>query len=319
MNKFLYFFTYLLILQFNYSKAQQHDYSPIDNKIQKLGSLDSFNVAIIADTLTRPFADKEEKARAIYYWIANNIMLDLKGTKSNETKNNDPVIVMKTRKATALGFAMLFQEMSSMANIRCLVVEGYIKNNTEDINNKPDEVNHAWNVVQLGQSPEQWFYVDVTKASGYADKKMSLFTPQFTSQYFFADKPLFNLDHYPNNSAWLLGPGSKGLKEFYALPVIANAAYSYDLKNLIPVTGLIKANTKKAVQFRFGINTDKPITSVVMIIGDNKKLQKSEPMNFDVTAGKLVFDFTFKIEDSFPIRILVDGKDFVQYNVEVTE
>ncbi|MEO7265198.1 MAG: transglutaminase domain-containing protein [Ferruginibacter sp.] len=309
----------ILLFQLNNTKAQQHDYSPIDKRVQKLGSLDSFNVAIIADTLTRPFSDKEEKARAIYYWIANNIKLDIKGTKSNENKNNDPVIVTKTRKATPLGFALLFQEMSSMANIRCLVVEGYIKNNTEDINNKPDETNHAWNVVQLGQSPEQWFYVDVMKASGFADKKMSLFTPQFTSQYFFADKPLFNLDHYPNNSAWLLGPGAKGLKEFYALPVIANGAYSFELKNVLPVTGVIKTNTKKAVQFRYGINTDKTITSVEMIISDNKKLQKSEPMNFDVTAGKLVFDFKFKKEDSFPIRILVDGKDFVQYNVEVTE
>ncbi|MEO6406750.1 MAG: transglutaminase domain-containing protein [Ferruginibacter sp.] len=302
-----------------YSKAQKEDYLPVDKKVQNLGSLDSFNVAIIADTITRPFAEKEQKARAIYYWISHNIKLDLKASKSNDNKNNDPVIVVKTRKATPLGYAMLFQEMSSMANIRCLIVEGYIKNNTEDINNIPDEVNHAWNVVQLGQSPEQWFYVDAMKASGYADKKMSAFTQQFTSQYFFANKTLFNLDHYPNNSAWLLGPGAKGLKEFYALPVIANAAYIYDLKTINPTIGFIKTNLKKVVQFRYGMGSDSTITSVDMVIGDNKKSQKTEPMNFDVTGGKLVFDFQFKKEDSFPIRIFVNGKDFLQYNVEVIE
>ena len=318
MKKIAFLLSTLLLFQVN-SQAQTHDYSPVDFAIQKMGKLEGLNVATIADTITHPFASKEDKARAVFYWISNNILLDLKATKAGDNKNTDPVFVVANRKATPLSYAMLFQEMCSMANVRCLIVEGYVKNNIDEINNVPDEVNHAWNVVQLGQSPEQWFYVDVSKASGFTDKKFSVFTPQYTSTYFFADKPLFNLDHFPNNSAWLLGGGNKSIKEFYALPVVANAAYRYGLKTINPATGFIKVSIKKAVQFRFAINTDSTISSVVMIIGNTKKQQKQEPLNFDVSSGKLVFDYQFKKEDTYPIVIMVDGKDFLMYNVEVTE
>ena len=71
--------------------------------------------------------------------------------------------------------------MCSQANIRCLSVDGYVKNFPEEINDIPDEINHSWNVVQLGLSPEEWYYVDAAKGSGYLDKKRSVFTKKFTS------------------------------------------------------------------------------------------------------------------------------------------
>lgn len=310
----------LIIFIFNLDiHAQNPEYKTVDTYIQKLGSLDSQNVATISEMITKNFGDKKEKARAIFYWISNNISLDLKAAKQADDKKNDPVLVIKSRKATPLGYAMLFQEMSSQANIRCLIVDGYTRNNAEDINNMADDLNHAWNVVQLGQSPEQWFYVDACKASGYADKKFSVFTKQFTSEYFFADKPVFNLDHYPNNQAWLLGTGAKNLKDFYALPVIGPAAYSYSIQNLVPATGLIKTKTKAQVSFKFGIDTDAPISSVTMLVGDTKKQPKTEAMNFTIAAGKIVFQYQFKKDDTYPITIQIDGKDVLMYNVEATE
>jgi transglutaminase/protease-like cytokinesis protein 3 len=195
----------LLSIHTGFAQNYADHYTTTDNFIKNLGSLDSLNVARIADTLTRRLSDKEQKARAIFYWIANNIALDLKAIKSNDQRKSLPEDVVKMRKGTPLGFAKLFQEMSSLANIRCLVVDGYVKANTDDINSPSDESNHSWNVVQLGLSPDQWYFVDVAKASGYTDKKMSSFTREFTSNYFFPDKALFNLDHFPDNDAWQLG------------------------------------------------------------------------------------------------------------------
>jgi hypothetical protein len=301
------------------SSAQSQNLEKVDGFVKNIGSLDSFNVAVIADTLTRSFPDKADKARAIFYWISNNISLDLKATKANDTRKNDPVMVIASRKATPLGYAMLVQEMCSMANIRCLTVDGYAKNNAEDINNAPDEINHSWNVVQLGQSPEEWYYIDAAKASGYTDSRYSVFTKEFTSEYFFADKALFNLDHYPDNSAWQLGPGPKGLKEFYALPVISSAAYRLGLQRPQPANGYIKTKMKNPVTFGFIHSGKVPIASITIVTGEEKRPDKPLPMNFTDNGGTVSFTHQFKKDDTSPLRIVVDGKVILQYYAEVSE
>lgn len=301
------------------AQTGNNPYTKTDSIVKKLGSLDSFNVATIADTITRRFTDKETKARAIFYWIANNISFDLKAIKSNDNRRVDPVIVIQTRKATPIGYANLVQEMCSMANIRCLTVDGYVKNNAEDINNPSDEINHSWNVVQLGQSPEEWYYIDAAKASGFTDKKFSAFTKEFTSQYFFADKTLFNLDHFPDNSAWQLGSGPKNLKDFYALPVFSNAAYIYGLQRPKPANGYIKSKTKNTTSFSFPHTNDVTIASIILVTGDEKKQEKAQAMNFSDNSGVITFNHQFKKEDSYPVRIIADGKVIVQYFAEVVE
>ena len=303
----------------SYAQSEENIYNKTDAVVKKFGSLNNLNVATIADTITRPFADKTSKARAIFYWITNNISFDLKAIKSNDNRKADPVLVIQTRKATPLGYATLFQEMCSMANIRCLTVDGYVKNYAEDINNPSDEINHTWNVVQLGQSPEQWFYIDAAKASGYADKKMTSFTKEFTSPYFFADRILFNLDHYPDNPAWQLGPGPKSLKEFYALPVFSNAAYIYGLQKPQPLTGFIKTKTKNSTSFSFPHTNAVNIASISLVTGDEKKQEKAQAMNFTDNGSMISFNHQFKKEDTYPVKIMVDGKILMQYFVEISE
>src|SRR6218665_926501 len=161
MKKYLPF-TVILCL-FATGLFAQVNYSTTDAYVKQLGSMDSLNLAQVAKKITAVSADKEQQARAIFYWIANNIALDPKSVKANDQRRSLPEDVVKLRKATALGFAKLFQEMASIANIRCLVVDGFVKNNVEDINAPADEINHSWNVVQLGQSPDSWYVVDAAK------------------------------------------------------------------------------------------------------------------------------------------------------------
>lgn len=319
MKKYLLALLTLLFIVHQFSFAQQKDFSAVDGFVKQLGPLQNFNVATIADTITRKFPDKYDKARAIFYWIANNISLDPKAIKSNDNKKTDPVDVIESRKTTAIGFSLLVQEMCSMANIRCLSVDGYLKTSAEEINNKADEINHSWNVVQLGQSPEQWFYIDAARASGFTDVKLTSFTKQFTSEYFFADKALFNLDHFADNSAWQLGPGPKSLSAFYSLPVISNAAYKFGLQKPQPINGFIKTKTKNAVTFSFNYNNAVPIKNIFLVMGEEKKKFKPEPMNFTDNNGTITFNFKFKMADTYPVRIVADDQELLQYFVEVED
>ncbi len=319
MKKILCSLFTLSILFSNSLLAQQSKYKSIDDVVGSLGTLDSQNVAQITQKLTKPFAGKDEKARAIYFWIANNIAIDAKAVRIHDEKRSLPEDVIRYRKATPLGFAKLFQEMSSGANIRCLVVDGYVKNSIDDLNNPADEVNHSWNVIQLGTSPDQWFYVDAYKASGTTDKKVTLFVKDFTSGYFFADRLLFNLDHFPDNDAWQLGPGPKSRKEFYSLPVFYNTAYVFGLKKPLPVIGYIKAKTKVKTDFKLPLDAGAAVTTVSLVLGDGRKMQKPEPMNFSTADGSISFSYQFKTEDTFPVKIMVNEKTVLEYMVEVSE
>jgi transglutaminase/protease-like cytokinesis protein 3 len=301
------------------SSFAQNNYAATDQYVTKLGSMDSLNLAQIAKNITAASGDKEQQSRAIFFWIANNIALDPKAIKGNDQRKSLPEDVVKLRKGTALGFAKLFQEMASIANIRCLVVDGYTRNSIDDLNSPADEINHSWNVVQLGQSPDTWQVLDAAKASGTSDKKMSLFTKKFESGYFFTDKTLFNLDHFADNDAWQLGSGPKSLKEFYALPVIESAAYEYGLRKPTPATGFIKTKTKSKVSFSIPVISGASIENVSILIGEGRRMQKPEPMNFSGSGGAITFSYQFKVEDTYPVKILVDEKVILEYMVEVNE
>ena len=310
---------FLLISSIILQGYSQNTYDATDKFVQSKGSMDSLNLAQIAQAITTGLKDNEQQARAIFYWIANNIALDPKAAKGNDQRKSLPEDVVKLRKGTALGFAKLYQEMASIANIRCLVVDGYIRRNIEELNEPAEEINHSWNVVQLGQSPESWYVLDAANASGTMDKKMTIFTKKFTNGYFFTDKTLFNLDHLADNSAWQLGPGTKSKKDFYALPIIGPAAYEYGLRKPSPANGFIKTKTKASVSFSIPVTNGESISNVSLLIGEGRRLQKPEPMNFSYSGGAIVFNYQFKVEDTYPVKVMVDEKLILEYMVEVSE
>ena len=318
MRYLLYFIIASLFSIKGKSQQTENTYLSVDNYVSTLGDLKDKNVASIADTLTQLFESKENKARAIFCWIANNIALDPKLTRSNDDKNTDPVIVIQARKTSPIGFATLFQEMASIANIRCLIVNGYIKNSTENINNIEDEPNHSWNVVQLGTSPNEWYYVDAAKASGNLDNKKNVFTKIFKPEYFFSNKYIFNQDHYPQNKSWLLGEGPKSLKEFYALPLIEKGAYQFGVVKTNPSTGYITTKINTAFKFNFQLNNN-TISNVEVVFGEAAKETKPERINFLANGNELSFSYKFKKEDTFPFRIIVNGINFISYLIETSE
>ena len=295
------------------------DYSLVDNKVISFGRLDSLNVAQIADTLTREFAERDQKARAIFTWIAMNIEPDLRATKSNDNKKILPELVIASRKTTPLGYATLVQEMMSRANIRCLTVDGYLKRNAGDIGNPPDEFNHAWNVVQLGQSASEWYYLDAFLAAGSIDTKYSRFIKKFTSEYFFTDRSVFNLQHYPDNTAWLFGPGPKSVKEFYSQPVIYSSGVAIGINQLTPFTGVIKSKVRKDVSFSFRTNGKSEPASIYIVTGDEKKPDAPVPVKFSYSDGLVTFNHQFKRDDEYPARIVVDENVVVEYYAIVQE
>lgn len=312
---------FLLILISIISRAQTspNKFEAVDQYVSQLAKLTNNNVAEITDTLTQNLESKELKSRAIYSWICNNIALDPKSTRNNDPKNSDPEVVIQLRKASPIGFAKLFQEMASQAGIRCLIVDGYFKSKTDNINNKEDETNFSWNVVQLGTSPNEWYYVDAANGSGYLDVKQTIFTHSFNPEYFFSNKYVFNLDHFAKNTAWLLGDGPKSLKDFYALPIIKKGSYEFVLSKASPSLGFIKAKLNTPFKFNLRFNNHQSANEISVVLGEGAKQTKPERINFEVKDDEIYFYYKFKKEDTTPFTILVNGKAILTYLVEVSE
>jgi len=321
MKTFVKLFSVLLFLFFNVQVSAQiihKDFSSVDNYVKNLGPLDTLNTGTISFVVTKKFPDNLDKVRAIFDWIAYNISFDLKAAKNNNNEKSGSDIVLKTRKATPVGYAALFQDMCSVVKIRCLTVDGWVRTNIEDVGEKPDEFNHTWAVVQLGQSPETWFYVDPTWGSGYTDEKMTIFTKKFNDSYFFANRTIFNFQHFPDNMAWQLGEGSKNIKDFVSTPIVKDAAYDFRLTSYSPTNGFIKTKSSKAVQFKLAISDTATVQIVALAIGPEKK-KKTKTVDYTFSGGQIVFSYKFDEEDTYPVTVLINNKPVLAYWAEVTE
>lgn len=314
-----FFIIFSLLLTLPILSAAQDRYAIIDSFVVKLGPMTTFNIATIVDKLTSQYSSKEMKARSIFTWIATHISLDPKAIRSSDNKNVEPEKVIASRKTTSLGFSLLFQEMCSQANIRCLSVDGYLKISTEDIDEILDVAAFSWNVIQLGTSPNEWYYVDAAQASGYLDSKKTHFTRNFSPQYFFADKTTFNLEHFPDNQAWFLGEGYPSIKTFFSLPLIKPAAYDCRLSHPQPLTGKLLAKPGIPFTFSFQLKNAPDNPKIGVILGEGTKKQPLQRVNIRQQGITYSFDFTFKKEDTYPVTICINDQPLLTYVAEVSE
>jgi len=310
---------FLFCILSTYTFSQKNDnYAIVDNYVNSLGEMDSLNISSITKKLTSHFSDKKMKCRAIYYWIANNIsMISIK----NKTSRNSIEIekIIQSRNSNSTDFASLFQEMCSLSEIRCLKIEGYTRFYSKEISDIPESINHTWNVVQLGKSPDSWFYVDVAKGCGYIDSRLHTFVKNFSSNYFFSEYLIFNLDHFPDNKSWILGESSLNLNSFFSLPIIDNEAYEINLQKFSPSTDFIHSAPNQPIQFEFLHSNQSLISSISIITGDGNKQSNPERINFTDANGKISFSYTFKKSASFPFKILINNNLFLIYHIEISE
>ena len=313
-------FSFIVLSCFSLRAQQAMDYTDeqIFNYVKSVGRLDSLNAGSISQAVTKPFSRPRDKVKAIYDWIALNIVFDVKAGRTRGNEKTDADVVLKTRKATAAGYAALFQDMCSVQRIRCLTVNGWAKQFADEIGEVPDEFNHTWAVIQLGQSPDTWFYVDPTWAAGYTDKDMKVFTPAYTASYFFPDRAVFNLQHYPDNGAWQLGAGPKKLKDFYALPVVHRRGVEAKLDIMNPNTGSMKAKLGKPVSFSFRYLFPEAPELVAVQVGPERK-RRNETVSHTYSGGLISFNHVFKQEDEYPVTILVNQQPVLTYFISVTE
>jgi len=194
------------------------DYSAIDNRIGAIKRRYK-KISDLATDLTAGCTSDEDKVRAIFIWITNNISYDCAEFHSRKDQNirftyktqaeldakrrkyysDYATRVLRSRKAICEGYAVLFQELCQQSNIQCEIVVGRVSVNTNMIDRirgkKNFSTNHAWDKVKISGT---WYYADATWASGYCDKGVKKFTKNFNAYYYLTPVDKLYLTHAEN-------------------------------------------------------------------------------------------------------------------------
>lgn len=180
------------------------NYTEVDKHALSLSPKYKSIPALAKDLLT-PFSTQQQKVRAIFMWITNNISYDCaayhskKSNRVSFTYTTEAELaekkekyyyeyatkVLQSRKAVCEGYAALFNALCKIAGVSSEVVIGTASNNIERIKKLKDRknfsTNHTWNRVQIDGT---WYYVDATWASGYCDAGVKHFFKEFKPYYY---------------------------------------------------------------------------------------------------------------------------------------
>lgn len=181
----------------------QNVYSDVD-QFAKQPFKEIKDLPTLSSKLTKDFSTKEEKARAIFTWITQNINYDVDQLLSNQPEETIDLIAnraLKNRKGVCMHYAMLFDTLAKAANLNTHYITGYARESNGQLANSA----HAWVGIEIDNN---FYVIDPTWAAGYIMNKQ--YIKQLENKYFMMKPgesirshmpydPLYQFLDYPIN------------------------------------------------------------------------------------------------------------------------
>jgi len=193
----------------------------------------SLSIPGLSNQLTKGYDTDEQKIRAIYSWITNNIKYDVDQWLGFNTQHSSARHILLTRKGSAPDFSFLFNELCRYASIPSVIISGYLKNEYTDYGHKYLSDDHSWNAVFVNN---EWRLFDSCLDAGKIEYYKRTFAGYFiygftlgtsdrlvykphfkravTLDNFSLEGEKFKLDHAPADPLWQLTKENYSLKEF---------------------------------------------------------------------------------------------------------
>jgi hypothetical protein len=186
----------LLLLMAGLS-LQAADYQRVDQIMAAIPSVRS--VQEITDYINGQDFTDEEKARAVFDWIAANIAYDTEAFFSGRYGATDAAGTFKSRKSVCQGYSELYLALAQSVGLETVLISGYAKGYGYKPGAKISGSNHAWNAVKIG---DRWMLVDSTWGAGHVNG--SRFEKSFNPFWFDTPPELFVIHHLPETTSWQL-------------------------------------------------------------------------------------------------------------------
>ena len=242
--------------------SKHNNFDTVDAKVRSYGS--NYNSPKdLAEQILKDFTSEKDRVRALYTWLCLNIRYDMASFNSGQTEIgfsytskadynrkmraiNTNIInkTLRAKKAICEGYAQTFKRVSEYLGIPFKLIGGYAKGDVHDINNPPNEENHAWNAVKINK---KWYLVDATWGAGHANGNR--WVAEFNDFYFFTNPDDLKLTHYPTENEWFLTENKPSKNEFYQKPIFKKAFFTNAMKLIAPNYGVLEAAMNSDITF----------------------------------------------------------------------
>ncbi|WP_299278618.1 hypothetical protein [uncultured Psychroserpens sp.] len=327
--------TLIFICHISYAQVSDFkniDFTRADNiaKLNEGANLD--NLAILAHNLTSTLPTQVEKFRAIHTWVCHNIKADSNQhdivARKRRTLENDSIAFMKwnnsykkiafqkllKRKETmCTGYAYLIKELCFLANLDCVIVDGYARTIDSNIK-KLESPNHSWNAVNLGG---KWYLSDATWSSGYI-KSGNVFVRDYNEGYFLADPILYAKSHYPLNKKWLLDDSLINSK-FVAGPLVYAETFKQHITPLYPKKMNVDINKNTEISFSF--KSENPISNKKIALVKINRTHETSLTISDLKNenGLISFKHLFKHRGTHDVHLKINNDIVATYTIHVNK
>lgn len=314
---------FLILLSLNSLVAQ--NFELVDSKVS-LYPKHYASAEDLAAQIERDFSSETDKVRAIYKWLTLNINYDIETYYKGQSRVNFSYSdkedlrrkltainthtinqTLRTNKAICEGYAQTFRKISELVSIPSLFISGYSKSTIGDIDNIPQQEDHAWNGVKING---KWFLLDATWGAGHTQGNG--WVQKFDDYYFLTKPEDFALTHLPKESGYLFTDKKITTEEFYSTPIFKKA-YSLNKLNLLaPLEGKILAKTNDSIAFKMGKIPQN--VSLHYAYRTNMRPEKIEPK---CSASSCTFKVPFILTKDTELFIIANRETALQYKIIV--
>lgn len=305
------------------------DFHQADSVAQLYPKYPLNDLKILSDNLTRPFSTDVEKFRSIFKWVCLNIESDYKLLQEYKDKreklNGEELrnwekkfsrrvfsMLLDHHRTICTGYAYLVKELAIHAGLNCRIIDGYSRNARTNIGGK-GIVNHSWNAIELDG---KWYQCDATWSSGIIDGDQRQFMKKYDNAYFLPDPELFNRNHFPIDSQWLLVNDKPTLHEFMNAPLVYVNSFHYDVKPLCPLLFNIEIDRGGNVLFQFMTENGSEFSKATLLVDDFKTDDMFTRDLID-SVENYSASHTFLYKGRYAVHVVVDGNHVLSYNVRV--
>lgn len=307
------------------------DFTAADSVADQYAGYPLNDIHKLATELTQSLRTEEEKFRALYKWVCDNVQYDYdlqmrdkqakRKMKSADERNawskSFSIYVLKElrerRKTVCTGYAYLLRVLAAEVGIECKIIDGYCRNASANFGGSGSP-NHSWNAVRLYQ---KWYLCDATWSSGHVDDKFN-FVQHFDGTYFLPDPGIFVRNHYPLDTAWTLLSHNQSLKEFLNGPLIYKSAFQFNVQPVLPATFDVRIKEGETVTFQFR-KDDRVIIDKASFFIKTFATTENIPSRVDQrNDGMCVMKYTFLKKGKFTLHILINEGYAFTYSVKVS-
>jgi hypothetical protein len=238
--------------------SPRKDYSSIDDHALAAPASVQTSFKSLASWLTEPCRSDEEKARAIFRWITQNIDYDVDALLAGGPMSGNAEDALRNKRGVCEGYAGLFMELASASGIKAAKISGFAKGYGYSPGQLLGKVpNHAWNAVSIDG---RWRLMDCTWGAGYIsdDRK---FHRAFDPHYFLTPPGEFIYDHLPEKEEWQLLDSPRSRGEYERAVYVKPTFFALGLTLGDNTTGTLRSNGEVTV--RLGVV--RPIAAVVAL------------------------------------------------------